>query len=534
MKFNLKLKKPAEKQGEERVKELGDESLIGYLNLKRRGAPEGYSEVENYPLNAPFSHASVVQNESTAEYLYIVDEVPLSREEKEAYEKMRNILEYELKAPEADKSLSESFHEQFPFIAAGHPKALQEISPVGAKKIQYYLERELVGYGKIDPFMYDQYVEDIGCSGVKKPIFLWHRAYENIKTNVFFNDEEELNDFVMKIVHKAGKHVSIAFPIVDVTLPGKHRLAVSYGRETTPSGTSFTIRKFRKDPFTIIDLIENETINESIAAYLWLLVENKMPIMIIGATGAGKTTALNAIACLIQPNYKILSVEEVAEINLPHENWTSTIARSGFGTQSEGEITLYDLIKSAVRHRPDLIIVGEVRGEEAYVLFQALATGHGGLCTMHADDVDTAVKRLTQPPMNIPSSIIPMMNSVIVVRRVRTPIFLESGKRLSSRKFIRVSEIKDANTLHDVFDWNASTDTFQENIEDSLLLKKIATRLDVSLERLISEFEYRKHVLLDMVEHNIRDYRSVNRILSKYYNSLNFRRSRDTTEKFEW
>jgi flagellar protein FlaI len=195
---------------------------------------------------------------------------------------------------------------------------------------------------------------------------------------------------------------------------------------------------------------------------------------------------------------------------------------------------LYDLIKSAVRHRPDLIIVGEVRGEEAYVLFQALATGHGGLCTMHADDVDTAIKRLTQPPMNIPASIIPMMNSVIVVRHVRTPIFLESGKRLSSRKFIRVSEIKDPNTIYDVFGWNASADTFQENINDSVLLKKIATRLDISLERLISEFEYRKHVLLDMVEHNIRDYRSVNRILSKYYNSLNFRRNRDSTEKFEW
>jgi flagellar protein FlaI len=178
--------------------------------------------------------------------------------------------------------------------------------------------------------------------------------------------------------------------------------------------------------------------------------------------------------------------------------------------------------------------VGEVRGEEAYVLFQALATGHGGLCTMHADDVDTAVKRLTQPPMNIPSSIIPMMNSVIVVRRVRTPIFLQTGKRLSSRKFIRVSEIKDPSTLMDVFSWNASSDSFQEDIANSVMMKKIAARLDISLERLLSEFEYRKHVLLDMVEHGIRDYQSVNRVLSKYYNSLNFRRSRDTTGRFEW
>jgi len=534
MKFSMKLKKRTDAQEGSTTDELSNESLIGFLDIKRRGAPEGYADVETYPLNAPFSYASVVQNENTSEYLYIIDEVPLSKEEKEAYELMKNVLEYELRAPLPEEGINESFHRQFPAIADEHPKAIQGISTVGTRKIQYYLEREIVGYGKIDPLMYDQSVEDIGCTGVGKRIFPWHRKYENIKTNIFYSSEEELNDFVMKIVHKSGKHVSIAFPIVDVTLPGKHRLAVSYGRETTPSGTSYTIRKFRKDPFTIVDLIENETINESVAAYLWLLVENKMPIMIIGATGAGKTTALNAIACLIQPSYKIISVEEVAEINLPHENWTSNIARSGFGTQSEGEITLYDLIKSAVRHRPDLIIVGEVRGEEAYVLFQALATGHGGLCTMHADDVDSAVKRLTQPPMNIPSSIIPMMNSVIVVRRVRTPIYLETGKRLSSRKFVRVSEIKDPSTLMDVFSWNASSDSFQENVADSVMMKKIASRLDISLERLLSEFEYRKHVLLDMVEHGIRDYHSVNRVLSKYYNNLNFRRDQETTGRFEW
>ncbi|RLI21363.1 secretion system protein E, partial [Candidatus Bathyarchaeota archaeon] len=215
----------------------------------------------------------------------------------------------------------------------------------------------------------------------------------------------------------------------------------------------------------------------------------------------------------------IISVEEVAEINLPHENWTSTIARSGFGVEGEGEITLYDLIKSAVRHRPDLIIVGEVRGEEAYVLFQALATGHGGLCTLHAEDVDTAIKRLTQPPMNIPSSIIPLMNCIITVKHVRTPVFLESGKRLSSRKFVSVAEIKDAKTFPEVFSWNPSTDIFKENLSESYLLNKMASTLDIPLEKLLDELEYRKKVLMHMVEHNIRDYRSVNKVLSKYYNN---------------
>lgn len=532
MKFSLKPGKHDEEDAyEDGIRQEAE--LIEFFDAKRKSVPEGYVEVEYYPLKPPFSYATIVQNEETLEFLYVLDELPLTREERDGYLRLRNISEYELQAPKEEETLRDSFKRQMPIIIESHKKVFKDIPKIGIRKILYHLERDIVGYGRIDPLMYDEYVEDIGCSGIMKPIFLWHRKQENIKTNIEFRDEQELDDFIMRIVHKAGKHVSIAFPIVDVTLPEKHRLAVSFGKETTPLGTAFTIRKFRKDPFTIIDLIRNETIDESIAAYLWLLMENKMSVMIIGATGAGKTTALNAIACLLRPNYKIISVEEVAEINLPHENWTSTIARSGFGVGGEGEITLFDLIKSAVRHRPDLIIVGEVRGGEAYVLFQALATGHGGLCTLHAEDVDTAIKRLTQPPMNIPSSIISLMDCVIAVKHVRTPVFLEFGRRPSSRKFVSVSEIKNANNFQGVFTWDPSADIFQENLAESYLLKKMASSLDISTERLLDELEYRRRVLTHMVEHNIRDYKSVNRVLSKYYNNPELF-EREFLEKPQW
>jgi flagellar protein FlaI len=317
-----------------------------------------------------------------------------------------------------------------------------------------------------------------------------------------------------RIVHRQGKHVSIAHPIVDLTLPGKHRLAISFGKETTPAGTSFTIRKFREDPLTIVDLIINETIDESIAAYLWMLMENKMSVMIVGPTGAGKTTALNAIACLVRPDFKMISIEEVQEINLPQENWVSTVSRTGFGGDSEGEVTLYDLIKSAVRHRPALILVGEIRGEEAYVLFQALATGHGGLCTMHADDVETVIKRLTQPPMNIPQNILSLMNCVIVVKQVKTSSINQIERKMSSRKFVSVGEIDNSGFPHEVFNWNMSSCTFQQDLSKSYLLSKIAKNLDAPLSVVQQEFERRKQILLKMVEQNLRDFRSVHKALN--------------------
>lgn len=515
----MKMKLGKKNQAEEEPKiKTSDEELVAYLGIQGYHVPEGYVQVESYPLNPPFSYAWIFQDESEGGYFYAVDELTLTKEERESYTQLKNILEYELKAPHSEESLADSFHRQLPSIIDEHQKALEGASQVGLRKIMYYLEKDMIGYGKIDGLISDPQIEDISCLGVNKAIYIYHRKYANARTNITFAEEEELDDFITRIVHRQGKHVSIAHPIVDLTLPGKHRLAVSFGKETTPAGTSFTIRKFKEDPLTIVDLIMNETIDESIAAYLWMLMENKMSVMIVGPTGAGKTTALNAIACLVRPDYKMISVEEVQEINLPQENWVSTIARTGFAGDSQGEVTLYDLIKSAVRHRPALILVGEIRGEEAYVLFQALATGHGGLCTMHADDVDTVIKRLTQPPMNIPQNILSLMNCVIVVKQINTSGIASQDRKGSSRRFVKIAEITDSGVPLEVFNWNASADTFQQSTDKSYLFAKIAKNLDVPVIVVEQEFQRRKQILLKMVDKNLRDFRSVHKALNSSLN----------------
>ncbi len=508
--LNLGKKKQEYKEKEK----TSDDELIACLGIHGYQVPEGYTEIDGYPLTPPFSYARIFQEDSEGSYFYVVDELGMTREDRESYKRLKNILEYELKAPRIDETLADSFHRQLPGIMEEHKEALEGSSQVGLKKILYYIQKDLIGYGKIEGLINDPMIEDISCLGINKPVYIYHRKYANARTNIVFTDEEDLDDFTTRIVHRQGKHVSIAHPIVDLTLPGKHRLAVSFGKETTPAGTSFTIRKFKEDPLTIVDLILNETIDESIAAYLWMLMENKMSVMIVGPTGAGKTTALNAIACLVRPDYKMISVEEVQEINLPQENWVSTIARTGFGGDSEGEVTLYDLIKSAVRHRPALILVGEIRGEEAYVLFQALATGHGGLCTMHADDVNTVIMRLTQPPMNIPQNILSLMNCVIIVKQVQTTFLGSQGRKTAGRKFVEVAEIDNSGLPHEVFSWNPTTDTFKQNLSESYLLNKIARNLDAPLSVVQQEFERRKQILLGIIAKNLRDFRSVHKALN--------------------
>ena len=479
--------------------------------------PKGLKVIERYPLYEPFSHVAIVQNPKTGEFKYILDELQLDPLEKGVYDRILDILLAEIESPkETIADPRKFFAEEAKKIVDKYRISLGWLPDVSWYKILYHAERDLVGFGKIDPLMRDPNIEDISCDGVKKPVYIWHRNYESLETNLELDSDEVLDNMVVKLVHMGGKHVSSAFPIVDASLPGKHRLAVCYRREITPFGTAFTIRKFREDPYSIIDLINIGTFSEEMAAYFWACLENRSSIMILGGTAAGKTTALNSMACLIKPGSKIITIEETAELNLPLENWVSLIARQsyGLGGSGVGEVALFDLVKTSMRHRPDILVVGEVRGQEAYVLFQALATGHGGMCTMHAENLDTAIKRLTQKPMEISPAYIPLMNIVFSVQRVH---LTKGGVKKAFRRVINVNEIADFEDYRTTFSWQPAKDEHKMDLERSALISSMAERQGIGKQALIDEINRRKDVLHWMRERNIRSYKDVAAIIAEYY-----------------
>src|SRR5512136_1532009 len=464
---------------------------------------KGLKVIERYPLYEPFSHVAIVQNPKTGEFKYILDELQLDPLEKGVYDRILEILIAEIESPkEAIADPRKFFAEEAKKVIDKYRISLGWLPDVSWYKILYHAERDLVGFGKIDPLMRDPNIEDISCDGVNKSVYIWHRKYESVETNLEFENDEILDNMVVKLVHMAGKHVSSAFPIVDASLPGKHRLAVCYRREVTPFGTAFTIRKFTDDPYSIIDLINIGTFSEEMAAYIWMCLENRASIMVLGGTAAGKTTALNALACLIKPGSKIITIEETAELNLPLENWISLIARQsyGLGGSSVGEVALFDLVKTSMRHRPDTLVVGEVRGQEAYVLFQALATGHGGLCTMHAENLDSAVKRLTQKPMDISPAYIPLMNIVLSIQRVH---LTKNNEKRAYRRVINVNEIADYEDYRTPFNWQPAIDEHLVDLEKSYMLSTIAEKQGIAKKALLEEIDRRKDTLHWMRERNI-------------------------------
>ncbi|MFY1643908.1 type II/IV secretion system ATPase subunit, partial [Methanoculleus bourgensis] len=357
--------------------------------------------------------------------------------------------------------------------------------------------------------------EDISCDGVGSTIFVYHTTYESMKTSLVYRDAAELDSFVTKLAQRAGKYISIAEPMLDATMSDGSRIQMTLGSEVTAHGSTFTIRKFREEPITPTDLIEWHTFSPLGIAFLWLAVENAKSCIFAGGTASGKTTTLNAISLFIPPLAKIVTLEDTRELKLPHPNWIPSITRDSFSQDGRGEIDMYELLRAALRQRPEYILVGEVRGREALTLFQAMSTGHVTYATMHADSVASAVHRLENPPINVPRNMLSALSLMSIQVQARV-----GGQRIRRNKqLIEILDIDPrTNELitNEVFRWHPATDEIRYSGK-SYILEQIMEDRGWSEERMQEELKRRQEVLEWMRIKKIRYFRDVSKILVSYF-----------------
>ena len=395
---------------------------------------------------------------------------------------------------------------------------LDKIADQSKEKILYHLFREFLGYGTIDIAMIDEGIEDISCDGPDVPIFLYHKKYDEITTNIVFDSAEELDSFVVRLSQISGKQISIFSPIVDGKLPDGSRLQATLAKTVT-KGSTFTIRRFHSKPLTPVDLIRFQSFSLDMAAYFWMAIENGASILFCGGTASGKTTALNALSLFIPAAHKIITIEDTREISLPHKNWIAGTTRQGFSGADESktgkDIDMFDLIRAALRQRPKVIMVGEVRGREAYSLFQAMATGHTSYSTVHASTIHTLIQRLENPPISLPRALLTSLD--IIVFQNAIDISKKMVRRMTSvTEVIKLDSDTNQLIFMEPFKWISKTDDRFDKAGGSKILNSIRLQNDWTEENLEEELKNRKTVLQWMLEKEKIDFREVSRIIAEY------------------
>ncbi|MEA2003396.1 MAG: type II/IV secretion system ATPase subunit [archaeon] len=470
-----------------------------------------------YPLIPPFAFASIRWSASANSLVYSVIEPTLQERDQEIYDLINVGLSESL---DVQLSQLKTKDELFAYLKKNVKAIIIKKGIVLRKgemtRIMYYIFRNFVGLNEVEPLLHDPFIEDIGCDGVNIPIFILHKKLNSVKTDVMFKDFVAGATFVVKLAERCGRYISYAEPLLDGSLPDGSRVQATYSKDVTTKGPTFSIRKFSSVPFSVVDLLNYGTVSIELLAYLWYLIEHQKNILICGTTAAGKTSLLNALVSFIPPEEKVVSIEDTRELHFMHENWIPSVTRQSFGAGKEkyGEVTMFDLLKASFRQNPDYVIVGEVRGVEASVLFQGMASGHSSFSTMHAGSVDEIIQRLTTPPISLSAGLINALDLVIFVQH--------AGRfGINARRVREVDEISNVDVTNlranyiKTFSWQPSSDDFRE--QHSLLVETLSIDYGVSTSTIKDEIRNRAKVLFWLWKNNIHDFDEVALYLSKYY-----------------
>ncbi len=394
------------------------------------------------------------------------------------------------------------------------------VTPRQMEALRYLLLRDKIGFGLLAALLLDPYIEDISCSGVGH-IFIEHKIFKSVQAAVFFETEDELDEFVIWLGEWIKRPVTVRNPIVDAVLPDGSRINIVYGTDVSKRGSNFTIRKFSDTPTSVMELVEFGTLDYMMAAYLSFVLEEGMNMFVVGATASGKTTTMNAITTFIRPEKKIVSIEDTPELQVPHKNWIREVTR-GSGKESTGsEVGMFDLLKAALRQRPDRIIVGEIRGEEGAIAFQAMQTGHGVMSTFHASSVEKMIQRLTGDPINIPKAYVDSLDVVLIQSAVKVAGRGMARRVMSINEIVGYDPLSASFSFIEVFRWNPATDSFDFPgfMNSYLLEEKVALRRGIppfKKKVIYTELKRRAKILQRLhVERKLRNFYDVFRVLAE-------------------
>jgi flagellar protein FlaI len=508
------------------------ESVRDYeLDLFSKIPPQIKSDFvnEKVDINIPNPHVFISTDRERGTNKYVIIEPPLDQNSILIY--LKYIKELERRLLEEGKEINvANVVKEVSLKSKGIAEFTGNrlILSIPARVATYYLLRNVFGFNLLTPLVSDPNIEDISINGLSSPVFIYHREYEYIPTNINFaklslvnqpiNGQDLLDQTLLRLVYLAGKTISVASPIADGMLPEGDRIAATFRREVSVKGSSVVIRKFAGRPITILDLIISGVMSPEVAAYLWYAIDLRMTFMVMGVTGAGKTTILNTILNLVKETNKVVTIEDIPELRLAQDNWVQLTARQAYGDTGK-EISLMDLVKLSLRYRPDIIVVGEIRGAEAYVLFQAISTGHGGATTFHAYDIESAVKRLMNNPLNIPQEWIPMMNLGITIRRL--PLVTRDGKIELKRRVVAIDEIVEWNDFRRSVTWDPKLDQHRLEVDSAKVmrarLEEMGKGLDEASEEIMRRSSYLSRLSrIPSVVQDPESYKLVKRYIVKY------------------
>jgi flagellar protein FlaI len=463
-----------------------------------------------------FAYAHIYWDKENSELRYDVIEPELTENDKKLLEMFKDYIREKIDIDFAAVKKFEAKNYLFKKIDDALDYYKVELPEVLIKVFRYYVNRDFLGLNKIEPLLQDEHLEDISCDGVNVTLYVVHRdpRFGSIKTNIVFENAEELDSFVMKLAQRCGKDISMAHPLLNGILPDNSRVQATLATDIARKGSNFTIRKFSKEPFTPTMQILYNTIDVKLMAYIWFAIENGRSILISGGTGSGKTSFLNSVSMLVKPQEKIVSIEDTGELQLPHPNWIPEVARETIGKGGRGSVTLFDLLRESMRQRPDRLVVGEVRGKEAFVLFQAMATGHPGLATIHSESIETLVDRLITPPIDLPVSLLETLDLVVFISRVKMGDKIV--RRITSIDEIVAIDYKGKRPITNTFSvWDPKKDEFKIKNKSSVL-KKIIDRTGISKKDMEEDIRDKAKVLEWLAINKIVDYKTFGKYVAQY------------------